>query len=430
MAIVSAEKKLLLSLVDLGLYDVANATQLLDKYTFDYDNDFGNQINKLAFKSAVAVIKSGSPPIFDLVASSALKMGATGAEVESIRQSIDGHSGYSLGFDGYAKEVINQGDKKRLLKTINDAASNIANPRFSAQEVINRITKDSLRSRDSRVHKKLSAYSALIAGQIREGKPPTKVIRSGIHQLDNVIGGFQPTLNLIGAEPGVGKTAIMSAAVESIAGRGTKIGYFALEDDPSFLSYRYLANESGINQFHMRFDKLSVEDQQRVWSANEHTTAAQENIYVIDGSDRAMSVDDVVATSNDLFYNHGVEIIFVDHLGELSSKHSDRVDLEISDQLSTLRRIANRLGIPVVVAAHFRRPVGGGRIVKPVLTDFANSAGAERKARVALGLTREPGSDRMSIHVLKQTNGPSGCIIDVEFDGAAAMVIANEGGQS
>ncbi len=426
---VTVERKLLLSLVDLGLYDQAKATQLLDKYTFDYENDFNNGNVRLAFKSAVAVVKNGSPPIADLMVSTAIKLGHTNSEAEAIRPMLEDFSGYSIGFDGYAKEVIGNGDKKRLLKTMTDAVHNISNPKFSAADVLARVTKDAFRSRDSRTHRKLSSYSEDITNKIKEGKPPTKVIKSGIIELDRVIGGFQPTLNLIGAEPGVGKTALFSAAVESIAGRGTKIGFFSLEDEPSWLSYRYLANESGINQFHMRFDKLSAEDQQRLYNANVHTATAQDNIYMVDGSDRAMSVDDVVATSNDLFYNHGVEIIFVDHLGELTSKHSDRVDLEISEQLSSLRRIANRLGIPVVVASHFRRPAGGGRIVKPVLTDFANSAGAERKARVALGLTREPGSDTMHIHVLKQTNGPSGMIVDVKFDGAAAMVISNEGGQ-
>lgn len=425
----TTERKLLLSLVDLGLYDQTEATKSLEKFVFDYDNDFNNGIVRYAFKSVINVIKSGLPPIFDMVATQASKIGASASEVQSIRDMIDEHSGYSVGFDGYAREVIATGDKKRLLKIVSDAQYNIANSKMSATEILNRLNKDSFRSRDSRPAKQLNVYSDVIANQISEGKPPTKVIQSGIEALDKVIGGYQPTLNLIGAEPGVGKTALMSASVQSIADRGIKVGYCALEDDPSFLSYRYLSSGSGVNQFRMRFAKLDEKDKKSVSDTNERTRRSQSNILVLDGSDRAMSVDDVVASSNDLFYNSGIEILFVDHLGELTSRHSDRPDLEISDQLSTLRRIANRLGIPVVVAAHFRRPSGGGRIIKPVLTDFANSSGAERKARVALGLTRDPGSDMMHIHVLKQTNGPSGMVIDVEFDGTAAMVIATEGSQ-
>lgn len=75
----------------------------------------------------------------------------------------------------------------------------------------------------------------------------------------------------------------------------------------------------------------------------------------------------------------------------------------------------------MVVAAHFKRPADPS--LPPSFRDFANSSGAERKARVALGLRRNPGSDVLSVHVMKQTNGPAGQVIDLEFGGAAAMIV-------
>lgn len=425
---ITTERKLLLSLVDLSLFDVAKATQILEKLSFDYDNDFSNDLVRLGIKSVVALIKSGSPAIPDLVVTQAMKLGATQAEAESIKSGMKDFEGLSLGAEGFAKDVIATGDKRRLLKSLQNVQTALANPKTSAQECLKRLTADAFRSRDARTHKKLSEITDLAIQPMANGKPTTVVVQTGVKELDAVIGGYQPTLNLIGAEPGVGKSALFSTSLDYCGRSGIKCGFFSLEDEPSFLSYRLLSQDSGVNQFKLRFTKLSDSDVSLVSDSYGRTKAFQENIIVVDGSDKPMSDDEISATANDLFYNHGVKIIFVDHLGEIVSRSSDRHDLEVSSQLSTLRRIANRLGIPVVVAAHFRRPPSG-RIVKPVLTDFANSSGAERKARVALGLTREPGSDEMMINVLKQTNGPSGMIIPVKFDGAAAMIIRTEGAQ-
>lgn len=90
-----------------------------------------------------------------------------------------------------------------------------------------------------------------------------------------------------------------------------------------------------------------------------------------------------------------------------------------------LRAIANEFGVPMIVAAHFKRSVitPGQSLPPPSYRDFANSSGAERKARVALGLRRNPGSDLLQVHIMKQTNGPAGGVVNLEFGGAAAMIV-------
>lgn len=426
---ITTERKLLLSLIDLSSYDIPKATQIVERSVFDYENDFSSAPVKIAVRAAVSLIKSGLPALPDLIQSTAVKQGFNQAEAEQARLIAKDWSGLGMGAEGFVKEVLEQGDKKRLLGVLSSVQQSLIAPKTRIQDCLKRLSVDAFRSRDARSHKKLTDYTLKIAEALGAGLPPTKVIKTGIKELDDVIAGWQPTLNLVGAEPGVGKSALFSASLDYCGRKGIKSGFFSLEDDPSFLSYRVLSSGSGVNQFKLRYSKLSDSDFELVSNSFAETKRFQDNIFVIDGSDRPMTAEEISATSNDLVLNHGVEIIFVDHLGELVAKSSDRPDLVISEQLSTLRRIANRLSVPVVVAAHFRRPAGGGRIIKPVLTDFANSAGAERKARVAIGLTREPGSDVMDIHILKQTNGPAGRTVQARFDGAAAMLIATEGGQ-
>jgi replicative DNA helicase len=253
------------------------------------------------------------------------------------------------------------------------------------------------------------------------------VVPTGIGSLDAIIGGLQPTLTLLGALPGVGKSAFIATVIQSLAQRGVKVGIFSLEDEPSWLAYRLLSHESGVNQYKLRFERLNKTQLEAAAEGWAKAAKYDQNVMVVDGSDSSMGLDEIVQKSAAMILNHGVRVILIDHLGEISRKHGDRTDLEISTHLSRLRGIANRFGVPVVVAAHFKRREGLGPANKPALADFADSSGAERKARVALGLSREPNGDTISIHVLKNTNGMAGLTATAKFHGAAAMLREIEG---
>ena len=110
----------------------------------------------------------------------------------------------------------------------------------------------------------------------------------------------------------------------------------------------------------------------------------------------------------------GVKAIVVDHLGEVRMARTERHDLDITECLQQLRALAKTYGVPVVVACHIRRRDGLLQQHAPVLTDFANSSGIERMARVAIALSR-PDEETLAVHVLKQTQGPSGITVALKF---------------
>jgi hypothetical protein len=139
-----------------------------------------------------------------------------------------------------------------------------------------------------------------------------------------------------------------------------------------------------------------------------------------------MRIEDVISSATEGIIQDGCDSIWIDHAGEILLTATERTDLEIARHLSLLRGIANRFGVPVIVAGHLKRQADPS--APPLLSSFANSSGAERKARVALGLQRKPGSDILSVHILKQTNGPAGQVVDLKFAGAAAMIMDAEGG--
>lgn len=253
------------------------------------------------------------------------------------------------------------------------------------------------------------------------------VVPTGFPHLDAIIGGWQPTLCVVGAYPGVGKSALFASTVAEMAKAGHRVGLFSLEDDATWLGWRYLAHESGIAQFALRNIQLNEYRAQAASHGVERISRYASNVLIDDRS--ALSPREVVQTARDMIVNRGCRCILIDHLGELrfEGRHQERYDLEIEEGLTDLRGIAKAHRVPVVVAAHLKRKPGAGSGTKPEQNDFANSAAIERKARLILGLSREPDSDELQAHVLKQTSGKKDITINLKFVGLAAMVADAEG---
>lgn len=249
------------------------------------------------------------------------------------------------------------------------------------------------------------------------------VLPTGIPSLDAVIGGLQPTLTLIGGLPGRGKSALLATIIQSLVGRGVKSAVFSLEDPGTWIPLRLVAQASGINQHVIRFQRKSPIQFERIQKAAHQLWDPLANVF-IDDRER-LTPAQVAATSIDLIVNHGVKAIFVDHFGELDlGKVTERHDLVMDSGVALLRDVAKRYKVPMVVCAHLKRRQGLEVDSIPKLTDFFGSSAFEKKARVALGLSRSDDKDApLVITILKQTNGVPGVSINLKFVGAAALCI-------
>lgn len=256
---------------------------------------------------------------------------------------------------------------------------------------------------------------------VQLGKRATTV-PSGIEALDAVVGGLQPTLTMVGALPGVGKSALMAAICRNLAMCGTKVGLVSLEDERGWLTRRLVAQESGVPVFALANRRLTTSELERVQDAAGRCHKWLGNILC---DDRApLGVADVVATARRMV-SQGAKAVLVDHLGELKLERSERHDLDLAEALQQLRNLAKSARVPVVVVSHLRRRDGLNVDSEPRLTDFAFSSGIERMARVALGLWRgeRDGRKVLNCTVLKQTQGVSGVTVQLELNLSAGVVI-------
>jgi len=256
------------------------------------------------------------------------------------------------------------------------------------------------------------ADAALKAGRIA-------CIPTGIGPLDEEIGGLQASvLTLVGAYPGVGKSALLATMLLNLAKKGIKTGFFSLEDEKMWVVRRWLSAATGVPLFNFTTFKLNAAQQEAMLQHSQLIYDALSQVVIDDRP--GLSPGDVVQAAKDMILNHQCKVIILDHLGEIRLERSERYDLDVADALAGLRDVAKRYAVPVVVASHVRRRQGLTIEDAPALTDFANSSAPERMARVALGLSKVPGGVRCT--VLKQTNGPAGKNIGLKMVEHAAMI--------
>ena len=236
-------------------------------------------------------------------------------------------------------------------------------------------------------------------------------------QVDHPSGTFLATRSWVPTH----NSALGATISDNLAKRGVRVGFFSLEDEGQWLAWRLLSQAADVPQFVMRNRVLTDRQMARVAEGIKSVWDHTANILVDDRP--ALTSAQIVASARDMILNRGVRAIFVDHLGEIrppgGQRRSERYDLDLKDILVDLRDLAKVHKIPVVLFAHLQRMEMG---VAPRLENFANSQFVANMARVALGLYREPGGKTLNVAVLKQTNGDSGIVVELEFKGPASLV--------
>jgi len=371
--------------------------------------------------------------------------------------------GHAIGTLGLADELLAQGARVKLHEVMDSAEDRRAISAGEAPALAGRIRELARRRRMAEVAERLQAAahnatetpedSALTIsaelvqlgtageqpdptlqdalfeylGRMDEIRAGTRIatVPTGIEIWDELLGGLQAgVVTFIGAQPSVGKSALIGSMARNIAKAGHVVGVFSLEDSRDWLVERTLAWESGIPVRRLVTADVRGHEASDFAAAGErvHDWASR---MIIDDRNR-LTAQQVAAKARHWVASRGARAIIVDHLGELDldgGKH-DRHDLAVTSAVACLRDVAKDLNVPVVVCAHFARPPKSNdepRYQRPTSSSWANSSGVERMARVAVGLwlpkpeEGAPPSDEIVCTVLKQTRG------DKDFDFAVLL---------
>lgn len=239
-------------------------------------------------------------------------------------------------------------------------------------------------------------------------------IPSGIAKLDTMTSGFQKSeFIVIGARPSIGKTAFALSMMQTIAvERHIPCGFFSLEMSYQSIGQRLLAQVSRLPSYKLRSGQLSMADFQKLQDAAGMCYNAP--LYIVDTPN--MQLIDLRAMARRMKVNQGVQAIFIDYIGLITTENPAAPVYESVSEISkSLKALARELDIPIIALSQVARDAEGQ---EPNLAQLRGSGSIEQDADVVLFLHRdrkimeekEPVQDAKCI-VAKQRNGATGDVI-------------------
>lgn len=260
----------------------------------------------------------------------------------------------------------------------------------------------------------------------------TRGIGTGFHALDGIIEtGFEAgQLVLVGARPGMGKTAFLLNLGRAMIGCSTTVGFLSFEMTRRQLMRRLLSAQTGIPMNRLRGGVFLAEHEETL--LNEACEALKHgcaHLVVDDSSGPTTSA--LRSKCRTLVEKHGCQLLFVDHLGLIRPPTTDRTIRSTVDVVShvsrELKALAVDLKVPVIAACQLNREAAKGHrnrkgssehdtssVQDPTLTDLRDSGSLEQDADMVLLLhrdgyyTKDPHDHVARVIVAKQRDGETG----------------------
>lgn len=253
-----------------------------------------------------------------------------------------------------------------------------------------------------------------------EGRPAS--LATGWRDLDEQL-RLLPTLHAIGAQPGVGKSALVAGMVRNWTKARVKVGVLAYEDDAIDMQRRIFACDAGLDLATMVGDRRP--DERGFALAEKAATERQdlEKYLLADDADRG-TLSDVLASCREM-HARGCRVVVLDNMScvRLDGDDSDSLRNGLERALLEIRDLAVKtLKIPIIIVGHLKRGQSDGdeSMKRPKLSDFANGASWDRYVRSACGLWWE--NNEVHMHIMKQNNSKARGEFVVRFNSGAAVV--------
>ena len=245
-------------------------------------------------------------------------------------------------------------------------------------------------------------------------KLPEGVINTGIAEIDNTLGGLYPSrLYILGARPGLGKTALSLNISLYAAACGHGCAFFSLEMSEQELVNRYLSSYSEKKLLDIQTGCLSTED---FSSVKEGASTLQKLPIYID--QKSFTLPDIRREVRRHKREHSIHLVVIDYLQLIVSKGSDRKVnryLEVSEISRGLKLLAKEFNVTVLCLSQLSRESEKRQGKTPQLSDLRDSGSIEQDADIVMLLSRI--SNNSTLHIAKNRHGQTG-VIKLYFEGS------------
>ena len=237
---------------------------------------------------------------------------------------------------------------------------------------------------------------------------------TGLQDLDELLSGLQPeTLNIIGARPAMGKTALgLGIAINVAKSTGQPVLVFSLEMGHVELTQRILSHEAEVDSTKIRNGKLSESD----WAKIGRAIGRLEVPLFLDDNPR-VTVMEIRAKARRLkMQRGGLGLVLIDYLQLMSGGgNSENRQLEVSEISRNLKILARELQVPIIALSQLSRNLEARSDKRPMLSDLRESGSLEQDADVVMFLYRDevynkesPDRGAADLIIAKHRAGPIG----------------------
>ena len=280
-------------------------------------------------------------------------------------------------FDWMFDKVLDLSKKRKLAALgtkIVDAASTHGTTTDELVERIDRAVSEINRDRSA----KAVSVSEVAAGGDSGFVEAEKYLTTGFPDLDQILLGlFGGQLIVIGARPGVGKSAFALQIAENIAREG-RVLFFSLEMPKKQIIRRMITRRTGIPANAMRSGNISGDQRREVQATLREIEKDYKNLIVIDNTTDFYTI---VNTAKKQYDQYGLSCIMIDYLQLCRMKSAEKRYLQLGEMTATLKEMSIKYGLPIVVLSQL------GRIAEnktPELSELRESGNIEQDADVVI----------------------------------------------
>ena len=252
--------------------------------------------------------------------------------------------------------------------------------------------------------------------EVSEEKEIRGIVKTGIDIIDEITGGLQPgLLTVLGARPSMGKSAFVVNIAANAALASKKVLYITLEDMRAYTVRRLMARFADIDLHELVLNKLRGDKSRKCSAMVEAITKLSgKPLWIEDAAGMSSAaIRQTAAAHHNL---HGLDLIIVDHLGEIADDGESKTAIT-EDAAKSMRDMAKELNIPVLLPTQLNRNLENRPDKRPNMADLRQSGAIEQVARVVWFLYR-PGhyiadceeAPQCNLIVGKATHGKTGML--------------------
>ena len=236
----------------------------------------------------------------------------------------------------------------------------------------------------------------------------------GFPKLDDLLGGLEGgDVVVIGARPGVGKSALVTQIASYFAECGKKVGFYNLEMKEKQVYERFVVSQSGIGLTRLRRAKKFLGDEKERFDKANEVLEKRDNIVITTGS---KSVSEIRSESRHM----GYDMIIIDYLQLLKPEREYRGNryAEVGAISKATKALAMELNIPVIELSQLNRVSEARDTKEPTMAELREAGDIEQDASVIMLLWNLSNEDKSKkgCKVEKQRQGQTGTVV-LKFNG-------------